>query len=117
MTGHRLFSSFSIFFLALICLGGVNAEDPEIDITGIKYTNDFENGNPVTIVSSGKDDATAYNYNFYDDDDDNCDEQSCIPVNWYAVDFDDSNWNSSAAPFGNDELDGVSPGTIWDTEE
>ena len=106
-----------VFIISMICLGGVKAEDPEIDISAIKYTNDFENGDPVTIVFSGKDDATAYNYNFYDDDDDDCDQQSCIPENWYAVDFDDSNWNSSAAPFGNDELDGVSPGTIWETED
>ena len=106
-----------IFIISMICLGGVKAEDPEIDISAIKYTNDFENGDPITIVFSGKDDATAYNYNFYDDDDDDCDQQSCIPENWYAVDFDDSNWNSSAAPFGNDELDGVSPGTIWETED
>ena len=106
-----------VFIISMICLGGVKAEDPEIDISAIKYTNDFENGDPITIVFSGKDDATAYNYNFYDDDDDDCDQQSCIPENWYAVDFDDSNWNSSAAPFGNDELDGVSPGTIWETED
>ncbi len=103
--------------LTLALIGGANGDDADIDITALKYTNDFENGDPVTIVSSGKDDATAYNYNFYDDDDDDCDQQSCIPENWYAVDFDDSNWSLGAAPFGNDELDGVSPGTIWQTEE
>ena len=103
--------------LTLALIGGANGDDADIDITAIKYTNDFENGDPVTIVSSGKDDATAYNYNFYDDDNDDCDQQSCIPENWYAVDFDDSNWNSSAAPFGNYDLDGVSPGTNWQSED
>ena len=106
-----------IVFLTFILIGQVKADEPNIDIAGIRYTNDFENGDPITIVSSGKDDATAYNYNFYDDDDDDCDQQSCIPENWYAVDFDDSSWSSGAAPFGNDELDEVSPGTIWQTEE
>ncbi len=103
--------------LTLALVETANGDDADIDITTIKYTNDFENGDPITIVSSGKDDATAYNYNFYDDDDDDCDQQSCIPENWYAVDFDDSNWSLGAAPFGNDELDGISPGTIWQTEE
>ncbi|MEO2180654.1 MAG: hypothetical protein ABGW86_05195, partial [Candidatus Poseidoniia archaeon] len=102
----------NILFLAVIMLTlalveTANGDDADIDITTIKYTNDFENGDPITIVSSGKDDATAYNYNFYDDDDDDCDQQSCIPENWYAVDFDDSNWSLGAAPFGNDELDGI----------
>jgi len=113
---RNLIFSF-IFFVSIILIGQANGDDPDIDITTIKYTNDFENGNAVTIVSSGKDNATAYNYNFYDDDDDDCDQQSCIPENWYAVDFDDSNWNSGAAPFGNYDLDEVSPGTIWQTED
>ena len=106
-----------VFSICLICLNGANGDDADIDITTIKYTNDFENGDPVTIVSSGKDSSTEYNYNFYDDDDDDCDEQECIPEDWYAIDFDDSNWNSGAAPFGNDDLNGISPGTIWQTEE
>ena len=111
-----------IFIISLICLGGVKAEDPEIDISAIKYTNDLENGETVILVGNGKDYGTIYNYHVYDDDDDqyrndgdddDCDVQYCLPENWYNVSFDDSSWNSSAAPFGNDDLDGVSPGTIW----
>ena len=33
----------------MICLGGVKAEEPEIDISAIKYTNDFENGEAVNV--------------------------------------------------------------------
>ena len=117
MSPHKNILILAAIILALVSIGGASADETDIDITTIKYTNDFENGDPVTIVSSGKDDATAYNYNFYDDDNDDCDQQSCIPENWYAVDFDDSNWNSSAAPFGNYDLDGVSPGTNWQSED
>ncbi|MAP84771.1 MAG: hypothetical protein CMF83_03470 [Candidatus Marinimicrobia bacterium] len=115
-----------IFIISMICLSGVKAEDPEIDISAIKYTNDLENGETVILVGNGKDGATVHNYHLYDDDDDqyrndddddDCDVQSCLPENWYNVSFDDSNWNSSAAPFGNDDLDGVSPGTIWQSED
>jgi len=110
----------------MICLGGVKAEDPEIDISAIKYTNDLENGETVILVGNGKDYGTIYNYHVYDDDDDqyrndddddDCNVQYCLPENWYNVSFDDSSWNSSAAPFGNDDLDGVSPGTIWQSDE
>ena len=115
-----------VFIISIICLGGVKAEDPEIDISAIKYTNDLENGETVILVGNGKDYGTIYNYHVYDDDDDqyrndndddDCNEQYCLPENWYNISFDDSSWNSSAAPFGNDDLDGISPGTIWQSDE
>jgi hypothetical protein len=106
-----------IVFVTFILVGQVKADDAEISISTIKYTNDLENGELVTLVSSGKDNATNYKYKFYDDDDDDCDTQSCLPVNWYASDYDDSDWNLNATPFGNEELDGLEPNTIWQTED
>ena len=106
-----------IIFITFAIIGQVKAEDAEINISSIKYTNDLENGELVTLVSSGKDNATSYKYKLYDDDDDDCDTQSCLPVNWYASDYDDSDWNINATPFGNDELNGLEPNTIWQTED
>ena len=59
-----------VFIISIIFLGGVKAEDPEIDISAIKYTNDLENGETVILVGNGKDYGTIYNYHVYDDDDD-----------------------------------------------
>ena len=95
-----------VLLFSLLIIGSVNADESDIDISSIRYTNDFVNGEAVTIVSSGKDGGTEYKYNLYDDDDDDCDTQSCLPENWYATDFDDSSWSSGAAPFGNDEING-----------
>ena len=106
-----------IIFVTFILVGQVKADDAEISISSIKYTNDLENGELVNLVSSGKDNATNYKYKFYDDDDDDCDTQSCLPVNWYASDYDDSDWNINATPFGNEELNGLEPNTIWQTED
>ena len=112
--------SFAVLVFAfLLSLAASNASSEEADlvITSLDYTNDFETGDPVTIVQSGRDADTVYKYNFYDDDDDDCDEQSCIPENWYAKNFDDALWDSGAAPFGNNDQAGASPGTIWQTED
>jgi len=91
-----------IIFITFIIIGQAKADDAEINISSIKYTNDLENGELVTLISSGKDNATNYKYKLYDDDDDDCDTQSCLPVNWYASDYDDSDWNVNATPFGNE---------------
>ncbi|MDP6834729.1 MAG: hypothetical protein QF392_00950, partial [Candidatus Poseidoniia archaeon] len=37
--------------------------EADLVITSLDYTNDFENGDPVTIVQSGRDDDTEYKYN------------------------------------------------------
>ena len=125
---RNLIFSF-IFFVSILLIGQANGDDPDIDITSIKYTNDLENGEPVILVGNGKDYGTIYNYYVYDDDDDqyrtnddngnddDCDVQNCLPENWYTADFDDSNWDSGAAPFGDEDLDGVNPGTIWQSDE
>ena len=91
--------------------------EADLVITSLDYTNDFENGDPVTIVQSGRDDDTEYKYNFYDDDDDDCGSQRCLPNGWFEKNFDDSGWSAGAAPFGNDDQAGASPGTIWQSED
>ena len=70
----------------MICLGGVKAEEPEIDISAIKYTNDFENGEAVNVVPSGKNGSTEYSFRIFDDDDD-------FPDDWEEQSFDDSDWD------------------------
>ncbi|MDP6846456.1 MAG: CARDB domain-containing protein [Candidatus Poseidoniia archaeon] len=107
-------ASVILFSLAATTVTG---EGVDLTITSLDYTNDFETGDPVTIVQSGRDAGTVYKYNFYDDDDDNCGEQRCIPENWYAKNFDDAIWDSGAAPFGNNDQAGASPGTMWQTED
>ncbi|MEC7930136.1 MAG: CARDB domain-containing protein [Candidatus Thermoplasmatota archaeon] len=111
--------SFAVLAFAFLLLLAASEASGEVDltITSLDYTNDFDTGDPVTIVQSGKDAGTVYKYNFYDDDDDDCDEQRCLPENWYAKNFDDAIWSSGAAPFGNNDQAGASPGTIWQTEE
>ena len=106
-----------IIFVTLLLVGPVKADDAEISISSIKYTNDLENGELVNLVSSGKDNATNYKYKLYDDDDDDCDTQSCLPIDWYTSSYDDSDWNINATPFGNEELDGLEPNTEWQTED
>ena len=113
--GKNILISVILLFILLL-VGNVNADETDIDISSIRYTNDFVNGEPITLIGSGRDVGTEYKYNLYDDDDDDCDTQSCLPENWYAIDFDDENWGSGAAPFGNEEINGIEPGTIWQTE-
>ncbi len=111
--------SFAVLVFAFLLSLAASEASGEVDltITSLDYTNDFDTGDPVTIVQSGKDADTVYKYNFYDDDNDDCDEQRCLPENWYAKNFDDAIWSSGAAPFGNNDQAGASPGTIWQTEE
>ena len=75
-----------VFIISMICLGGVKAEEPEIDISAIKYTNDFENGEAVNVVPSGKNGSTEYSFRIFDDDDD-------FPDDWEEQSFDDSDWD------------------------
>ena len=98
-----------VFIISMICLGGVKAEEPEIDISAIKYTNDFENGEAVNVVPSGKNGSTEYSFRIFDDDDD-------FPDDWEEQSFDDSDWDVGSAPFGNKANEGVEPGTIWQSE-
>lgn len=110
-------TALAFLFLFSLAAASATGDGADLTVTALDYTNDFETGDPVTIVQSGRDAGTVYKYNFYDDDDDDCDEQSCIPENWYAKNFDDAPWNSGAAPFGNNDQAGASPGTMWQTED
>ena len=85
------------------------ADEIDIDITNIKYANDFENGEAVNIVPSGKNESTEYSFRIFDDDDD-------FPDDWEEPSFDDSDWDLGSAPFGNKANDDVEPGTIWQSE-
>ena len=76
----------------------------------------MENGELITLVSNGKENGTLHKYKLFDDDDDDCDFQNCIPENWYTTNFDDSEWGMNATPFGNEEIGGVTPNTIWQSE-
>jgi len=100
-------------FLAMIIIAFLsniaNADEPDIDITNIKYTNDFENGEAVTFIQSGKNESTEYSFKIFDDDDD-------FPDDWEEVFFDDSEWDVGSAPFGNKANEGIEPGTIWQSE-
>ena len=118
-----------VFFLTIILVGHAEGDEEDVSISAIKYTNDLEIGEEIILVGNGKDYGTIYNYKMYDDDDDqyrsnddggnndNCDVQNCLPQDWYTADFDDSDWNTGAAPFGDEEMDGVNPGTIWESDE
>ena len=98
-----------IIFITFILIGQVKADESSIDITSIKYTNDFENGEAVTIVQSGKNESTEYSFKIFDDDND-------FPDNWEETSFDDSEWETGSAPFGNKANGGIEPGTIWQSE-
>ena len=113
-------------FFTILFIGNVEANEDNITISSIKYTNDLETGEEVILVGNGKDYGTIYNYKIYDDDDDqyrsnddndDCDVQNCLPPLWYTAEFDDSDWNRGAAPFGDEEMDGIIPGTIWESDE
>ena len=79
---------------ALVFIGTTSAEETEIEITTIKYTNDFENGEAVNIIPSGKNESTEYSFRIFDDDDD-------FPEDWEEPSFDDGDWDLGSAPFGN----------------
>lgn len=61
-----------------------------------------------TWVPAGRDNDTMYRYQIWGDD-------SVIPEDWYEPTFNDSAWNLSAAPFGNQQNAGVPPATHWET--
>ena len=86
------------------------ADDSDVVVSSIKYTNDFENGEALTVVHSGKDEGTEYKYRIFDDDDD-------FPDNWQEITFNDDGWDVGNAPFGNKQSEGVNPGTIWQSED
>ena len=47
-----------------------NAEASDIEILEINYNNNYESGDAVVIVESGKNTTTSFKYSFFDDNDD-----------------------------------------------
>ena len=62
-----------------------------------------------TIVESGASASTEYIYRIWNASD--------FPNDFYTFDYDDSSWNTGAAPFGDDDLNGNEPNTIWQTSD
>jgi len=90
--------------MTLTGLGAVGESDPFID--QVVYSRNA--GEDVTVVQSGRDNATYYRYLILDDYADS-------PENWSQPNFNDSTWAIGAAPFGDRASDGVDPNTDWDT--
>ena len=44
-----------VFFLSVILVGQAEGNEENINISSIKYTNDLENGELITLVANGKD--------------------------------------------------------------
>ena len=70
MSPHKNLLILAAIILALVLVGMADADEIDVDITNIKYTNDFENGEAVNIVPSGKNESTEYSFRIFDDDDD-----------------------------------------------
>ena len=79
-------------------------EDPFID--EVMYSKD--SAESLTIVQSGRDNATFYKYLIIND-------YSEAPDNWSEPGFNDTSWGFGAAPFGDRSSGGVDPNTDWDT--
>ena len=84
-------------------------------ISSISYTNDLENGELITLVSNGKENGTLHKYKLFDDDDDDCDFKIVslkIGIQLTSMTLNGNERN----PFGNEEIGGVTPNTIWQSE-
>ena len=57
-----------------------NAEASDIEILEINYNNNYESGDAVVIVESGKNTTTSFKYSIFDDNDDFLDD--CIENNF-----------------------------------
>ena len=87
-----------------------NAEASDIEILEINYNNNYESGDAVVIVESGKNTTTSFKYSFFDDNDD-------FPDDWNENDFNDSEWSNGETPFGNkNSPQGIEPRTNWQSE-
>jgi len=93
----------------VLLLNSAIGESPEVEIHSLNYTNDFENGEAIIQIHSGKNNSTDYKYKIFDDDDD-------FPDDWEENEFDDSSWDMGNAPFGNKANGETVPGTIWQSE-
>ena len=62
-----------------------------------------------TLVHSGASDSTEYSYKIWNN--------SEFPDDFYEEDYNYSEWDVGAAPFGNEELRGIDPNSIWTTDD
>ena len=98
-------------FLLLTCailIGFIvpNVEASDIEILEINYNNNYESGDAVVIIESGKNASTSFKYSIFDDNDD-------FPDDWNQNNFNDSEWSNGETPFGNkNSPQGIEPRTI-----
>ncbi|MDP7590916.1 MAG: CARDB domain-containing protein, partial [Candidatus Poseidoniia archaeon] len=99
-----------LLITAAVLLALAVPTDGEVDLQALSLEYGFagEDEAPVTLVESGRDNATLYRYLILDD-------YSEAPENWSQPGFNDSGWLLGAAPFGDREYNNVNPNTIWDT--
>ena len=62
-----------------------------------------------TLIHSGSSNSTEYHYAIWNGSD--------FPDDFYEINYNDSMWEVGAAPFGNDELRGIEPNTLWQTDD
>ena len=92
--------------------GYTAADDSDVVVNSIKYTNDFENGEGNYISNAQVEKMKGPN----------TDTASLImtrtfPDDWKEITFDDGEWDVGNAPFGNKQHEGITPGTIWQSED
>ena len=61
------------------------------------------------LVNSGASNSTEYSYRIWNG--------SEFPDNFYENEFDYTEWHTGSAPFGNDDLRGIEPNSIWETND
>jgi hypothetical protein len=92
----------------LLALAAPTNGEVDLQALSLEYGFAGEDEVPVTLVESGRDNATLYRYLILDD-------YSQAPENWSQPGFNDSGWLLGPAPFGDSENNNVEPQTIWDT--
>ncbi len=127
--GNQIWRLWPPFYLLMILLGagyGTLGENKNkflipfaifsvVCILFLTYDSAFHSQSKSTPVFSGKDGNTEYSFEFFDDDDD-------FPDGWENQSFDDSQWSTGEAPFGNNNLtivktgEEVELGTIWQSD-
>ena len=103
---YALMMILVILTLITIAFMPTSGAQQEPYINEVMYSKD--NAESLTIVQSGRDNATYYKYLIIDD-------YSEAPLNWSKPDFNDTSWVFGAAPFGDRSDNNVDPNTDWDT--
>ena len=94
--------------LALIVIAYMPTSEAQQEpyISEVMYSKN--SAESLTIVQSGRDNATYYKYLILDD-------YSEAPEDWSEPGFNDSEWGIGAAPFGDRSSGNVDENTDWDT--